>query len=52
MSETIQHYLADFKQLQNIKKDDWFSKQRQSAFNIFKNLASQTQDKRIGNTQM
>ena len=35
MSETIQHYLADFKQLQNIKKDDWFSKQRQSAFNIF-----------------
>ena len=35
MNETIQHYLADFKQLQNIKKDDWFSKQRQSAFNIF-----------------
>jgi Fe-S cluster assembly protein SufD len=35
MNETIRHYLADFKQLQNIKKDDWFSKQRQSAFNIF-----------------
>ena len=35
MNETIQHYLTDFKQLQNIKKDDWFSKQRQSAFNIF-----------------
>ena len=35
MNETIQHYLADFKQLQNIKKDDWFSKHRQSAFNIF-----------------
>jgi Fe-S cluster assembly protein SufD len=35
MNETIQHYLTDFKQLQNIKKDDWFSKHRQSAFNIF-----------------
>ena len=35
MNKTIRHYLADFKQLQNIKKDDWFSKQRQSAFNIF-----------------
>ena len=35
MNETIQHYLTDFKRLQNIKKDDWFSKQRQSAFNIF-----------------
>ena len=35
MNETIQHYLADFRQFQNIKKDDWFAKQRQSAFNIF-----------------
>ena len=35
MNETIQHYLTDFKRLQNIKKDDWFAKQRQSAFNIF-----------------
>ena len=36
MKDMIENYSADFKQLQNIKKNDWFAEERQSAFNIFK----------------
>ena len=35
MKDIIENYSADFKQLQNINKNDWFAKERQSAFDIF-----------------
>ena len=37
MKDIIENYSADFKQLQNINKNDWFAKERQSAFDIFLN---------------
>ena len=33
MSQDIQNYISDFDQLKN---DDWFAKNRQSALNLFK----------------
>jgi Fe-S cluster assembly protein SufD len=36
MSTDIQHYLNDFEQLDDDIKSDWFSEQRQSALNLFK----------------
>ena len=36
MEDVIKNYSADFMQLKNTKENDWFSKQRQSAFDIFK----------------
>lgn len=36
MSVDIQHYLSDFDQLHNNAETDWFSEQRQSAMDIFK----------------
>jgi Fe-S cluster assembly protein SufD len=36
MSTDIQHYLNDFEQLDDDIKTDWFSEQRQSAINLFK----------------
>ena len=35
MEDVIKNYSADFMQLKNTKENDWFSKQRQSAFDIF-----------------
>ncbi len=35
MEDIIKNYSADFTQLQNIEKNNWFTKQRQLAFNIF-----------------
>jgi Fe-S cluster assembly protein SufD len=36
MSNNIEHYLNDFEQLGDNIKSDWFSEQRQSALNLFK----------------
>lgn len=36
MNNNIQHYLNDFEKLGDDVKSDWFSKQRQSALNLFK----------------
>ena len=36
MEDVIKNYSADFAQLQNIQKNNWFAKQRQSAFDIFR----------------
>ena len=35
MEDVIKNYSADFMQLKNTKENDWFLKQRQSAFDIF-----------------
>ena len=35
MEDVIKNYSADFMRLKNTKENDWFSKQRQSAFDIF-----------------
>tara|TARA_B100001769_G_scaffold17826_1_gene11993 strand:+ start:1556 stop:2881 length:1326 start_codon:yes stop_codon:yes gene_type:complete len=35
MEDVIKNYSADFMQLKNTKENDWFSKQRQLAFDIF-----------------
>ncbi len=36
MNNNIQHYLNDFEQLDDNVKSDWFSEQRKSALNLFK----------------
>ena len=36
MEDVIKNYSAEFAQLQNIQKNNWFTKQRQSAFDIFR----------------
>jgi len=36
MKDIIDNYAADFTELQSIRKNDWFSKHRKSAFNFFK----------------
>ena len=35
MTQDIQNYISDFEQLKN---DDWFSENRQSALNLFKEV--------------